>query len=63
MELNKFIKSCVWWLEKEEALIYDVGDFFQTYAEHVSLGYRLWKISPHNALPWHSLILGAEIGS
>lgn len=36
MELGKFIKSCVWLLEKVEALIYDVGDTFQIYVKHVS---------------------------
>lgn len=34
MELDKFIKSCVWLLEKVEALIYDLGDSFQTYVKH-----------------------------
>lgn len=36
MDLEKFIQSCVWLLEKVEALIYGVGDSFQTYVKHVS---------------------------
>lgn len=33
MELDKFIKSCVWLLA-EEVLIYNLGDSFQTYVKH-----------------------------